>query len=383
MSTEQKPIPPNARIAIILPRQLGDIILGTTLVSSLKAHFPGCRIAWVAHIMAASVLEGNPDIDKIIYLPQGKRAYTPQKKGLMGKFEKAFGQTKAELSVVRQLQKFNPNVVIDAINNPRTSILAALSGAARRISFRTRFSRNIAFNELIDRKRLSGDYMGRSRLALLAPLGINDANLYTVPALRIPRTEADAQKIDALVKQQFGNTEFRAINIFAHSRQPTRRWPIDNYLSVAKYFALNRGIAIIWLWGPGEDSIVKPLHEKLTSELLSNGKNPNLSWFPPLLSIRESAELFARSLCWVGSTSGLAHTAVAAHCKTVELHGPTSPIPWTHPDTSRHRAVTKGSGCMGCERNVCKLQRHECMEDITVSNIIKNIEDLIANEGKN
>ncbi len=377
-----RPISPNAKIAIILPRQLGDVILGTTLISSLKAHFPNCRIAWVAHAMAASVLEGNPGIEQIIYLPQGKRAYIAKTKGLTGKIEKAFGQSKAELATVRQLQKFAPDIVIDAINNPRTSILAALSGASRRISFRTRFSRNIAFTELINRKLLSGDYMGRSRLALLAPLGINDAQLAIVPPLHIPRTQADVQKIDSLISQHFGSTPLKAINIFVHSRQPTRRWPLDNYLQVAMHFSIERGLQIIWFWGPGEDTIVKPLHEKLLAELVSRGLDPSLSWFPPLLSIRESAELSARSLCWVGSTSGLAHVAVAANCKTVELHGPTSHIPWTHPDTTMHRAVTKGSGCMGCERNACKLARHECMEDIGVATVIEQIESLVFSEGK-
>jgi ADP-heptose:LPS heptosyltransferase len=380
MPPASKTVPPAARIAIILPRQLGDVILGTTLVSSLKAHYPDCRIVWVAHPMATAVLEGNPGIEKVVYLPQGKRAFKSKSKGLLGSLQKTFGQTQAELATVAELRAFQPQIVIDAINNPRTSILAALSGAPWRISFRTRFSRNICFNELIPRELLAGDYMGRSRLALLAPLGISDAKAPTVPPLHIPRTAADKQTIDQLVAQQFGNSPFKAINIFVPSRRETRCWPVENYLELARHLVFKRGLQIIWFWGPGEDAIVRPLHDKLVEELKSRGLNPAQSWFPPLLSIRESAELSARSLCWVGSTSGLAHVAVAAHCKTVELHGPTTPKPWTHPDTTRHRPVTKGSGCMACERNVCRMPRRECMEDISVACVIQNIESLIDNE---
>mgnify|MGYP000573654518 CR=1 FL=1 len=57
------------KILIMLPRQLGDVLLATPLVSVLKQKYPTAQIDWWAHPMAKEILSGNSYLNTIHYLP--------------------------------------------------------------------------------------------------------------------------------------------------------------------------------------------------------------------------------------------------------------------------------------------------------------------------
>lgn len=374
-----------SRFLIILPRQLGDVILGLPIIHELRKYYPTGRIAWVAHPLAREVLDDHPELNEVYYLPQGKFRYASRHEGFLGAMDKALGQLLLNIKFILKLRAFGADVVIDAMNNPRTSLLSLLSGAAKRISFRTRLQRNMMFTELIDRLDVSRGYLGSSRLQLLRPLGISPAA--DAPpakdAIRIFRSSEQQQKISQLLDSNEPNLSQQPfIVICPPHRRAVRRWPPEYFLELARQIVFKYHLPIIWSWGPGEDALVEPLHLSLVQEIKKAGLPGGLSCFLPLLSIKETAELCSRALCWVGNSSGLSHVAVAAGCKTIEIHGPTNPVPWTHPDTSKHRSITRNTGCLGCEGAACKLLRRECLDDLQPEMVLRGLEDLLKLELK-
>jgi heptosyltransferase-3 len=380
------------RFLVILPRQLGDVILGLPIIHELRKHFPQAKIAWLAHPLATEALDGHTDLNDIFYLPQGRLRYINKQQGMIGKIERTVGQFFLDIQFIFKLRAYKADVVIDAMNNPRTAMLSFVSGAPKRISFRTRLQRNIMFTNLIDRIHVSRGYLGNSRLKLLGPLEINGTSEYptlSIPesdAIRIYRSPEQSEKITKLLGSYPIDLNLQSFIVLCPPhRRDIRRWPKESFLELARQLVFKHNIPVVWLWGPGEDILVEPLHRTLEHEITNSdkvlesslGRSSGMSCLLPLLSIKETAELCSRALCWVGNSSGLSHVAVAAGCRTIEIHGPTNPIPWTHPDLDKHRSVTRMTGCLGCEGAVCKLQRRECLEDLSPAMVLRQLEDLL------
>jgi heptosyltransferase-3 len=69
VATEYK-IPANPRVLVVTMRRLGDVLLTTPLVRALRRGLPGARIDMLVFRGTEGILAGNPDIDRIIAIPE-------------------------------------------------------------------------------------------------------------------------------------------------------------------------------------------------------------------------------------------------------------------------------------------------------------------------
>jgi heptosyltransferase I len=60
------PLPPGARVCVVLLTGLGDVVNALPLVNALRDHDPTVRISWVVEPMAAPVLSPHPSVDEVI-----------------------------------------------------------------------------------------------------------------------------------------------------------------------------------------------------------------------------------------------------------------------------------------------------------------------------
>src|SRR5580704_4922387 len=100
---------------------LGDILHTVPAVAALRAAHPDAKIDWVVERKWAPVLEGSPAIDEVI--PFDRRS-------AWGAFE-----------CVERLREDRYTCAIDFQGLFKSSILAALSGAPRRIGFERAWAR--------------------------------------------------------------------------------------------------------------------------------------------------------------------------------------------------------------------------------------------------
>src|SRR6266705_1986435 len=59
-------LPERPRILVITLRRLGDVLLTTPLIRTLKAGFPGSSIAALVFRGTEGMLAGNPDVDEVV-----------------------------------------------------------------------------------------------------------------------------------------------------------------------------------------------------------------------------------------------------------------------------------------------------------------------------
>ena len=361
------------KILIILPRQLGDILLGSSLAFALRHLYPNAHITWIAHPMGRQLLEGHPALNEVVYYPVRKR------RGLKNWLTNP-SQTLRDLSQYLQLEftflkrirSAGFDFVADAICTPKTAIMTRLTLAGVRHGVKTRWNRNWAYTRLCDTTAWKNYYAAHARLHLLSPFLAK--HLIDEPPNEwlsswIPAPAPSRERVDALI-QQLGLVKKRFVVMSPTSRRPLRQWPAENFVELALRLIIQDGLRVCWFWGPGELEFVDAIHASLTEKLKEYGIDSKASVVPPLLTLSEAALFSAESLAWIGNTNGLSHVAVAGGAHTVQIFGPTSAINWTHPDRDKHIPVQRSQGCVRCESNHCKTGTHECMKMLSVDEVL-------------
>ena len=56
------------KIAVFLPNWVGDVVMATPTVRALRDHFPSAEMIGVLKPYVASVLEGSPWFDRLVFL---------------------------------------------------------------------------------------------------------------------------------------------------------------------------------------------------------------------------------------------------------------------------------------------------------------------------
>ncbi|NBX16730.1 MAG: lipopolysaccharide heptosyltransferase family protein [Proteobacteria bacterium] len=367
------------KILIILPRQLGDILLGSSLAFALRSAYPDAKIAWVSDPMGRKLLEGHPALDEVLYYPVLKESSFGQfLQSPFGWLKKIYGYYVSELIFLSRLRRSGYDLVIDSICTPKTAIICYLSGARVRHGIKTRWNRNWAYTWLSNRKQWGAQYAAKARLNLLTPLlGTERVNQPPSEWLNswIPLPAAAKAKILSLLPElNLKEGDFAVLS--PTSRRPLRQWPADAYVNLAFRLIRESGLKICWFWGPGEFEFTESLHRQLQQLLKLSNLEPSLSCMPPLLSLSEAGCMSGLSAVWIGNTNGLSHVAVAGGARTVQIFGPTSAEPWLHPDESMHISVQRQSGCVRCNSNTCKTGTHECMKLLSVDEVYDAVQHI-------
>ena len=108
------------RYLVVQLRQIGDVVLTTPIPRILKEERPGCHVSFLTESPSHRLLEGNPFIDEVIVGRRQDRWWETLRTGL-------------------RLRSRRFDAVLDFMANPRSAILARLTEAPARISYRRRW----------------------------------------------------------------------------------------------------------------------------------------------------------------------------------------------------------------------------------------------------
>jgi len=178
-----------SRVLVLRQGAVGDTILATPLLASIKAFAPATRIAVLATPAGKEVLDGNPNVDRIIVAEQPVPRYNWR-------------------SVAERLKEFAPDVAINLGEKLEDYIWTRVSGAKVRIGFTSGANqplKTIAVTLCLthfvpvpnDPNRIEGHEVERY-LSLLKPLGIP---VRTEPLL-LTRTLEDRKAISRWLKER-------------------------------------------------------------------------------------------------------------------------------------------------------------------------------------
>lgn len=146
------------------------------------------------------------------------------------------------------------------------------------------------------------------------------------------------------------------IAVHMGSGYPSKRWPFENFKALIQNID-RKALAQIVLVGSEAEKVATP-ELKLSSERLIDLRGKTvLGDLPILLDV---CDIF------VGNDSGPAHIAAAQGLEIILLTSGTNNIRLWYPWTERLSLLQHKVPCSPCETEVCPVEGHPCVEQITV-----------------
>ena len=335
------------KILIIQFRPIGDVLLCTPMISLLRKHYLQAHIAFMVEPLAGQILENNPDLDEIIY-------YRHKKNDIPG-----------SLRFFRETGRKKWDLVIDAFGTPGTAWATLFSKASIKVGYDVRV-RKYAYTHRVSTQQPER-YSALKKLALLKEIGIDDET----HELTLCLSEAELEYADEYFKSEQIDTSRLTVCLAPASKRESRAWLPKRWIEFGNLLMEICKANIILLWGPGEDQLKQIIAESMI----------NKPYIIPKTNLREMAAIINKSHCVVSNSSGPGHMAVAVGIPTVIIHGPTTPVTWTYPDSKSHRFVQGDVPCIECNHSECIFPQNDpkfmqCMETVNATDVVNQMKSI-------
>ena len=361
-------------ILVINLMHLGDLMLVTPALTTLRKNFPDAKISLLADKKLADLVRLNKNLDECILI---------DKKGTDDKF---FNFVK----FIFKLREKNFDLVINLHRNERASALAAFSGAKKIVGyskplfslFFTKVLPNPSVARHIERlffmpkKYVPGtQHQVKSHFDVLQKaVGIekifdNGLEMWVDDAAKISAEKTFAENFPA-------ETKVIAFNIGAS--WITKRW-IDDYFAKCADILIGRGYGIAFLGGTMDEEIVSACVEKMREK-----NSPLLKIFTGKFSLAELAGFLDKCVLMLTTDSGPMHIGVARNIPIVTMFG-ASPVPGFYPYDAKDILIKSPEPCHPCGKHLCPRKGEEnlaCMKKIPVEVVMKYIDELLQNFGQ-
>lgn len=350
------------RILVIMLRRIGDVLLTTPLIASLRARWPQSQIDALVFRGSDGILAGNPDLSAIIAIP-----------------EKA-----SPLDTLRLAARLwrDYDLAISTQTGDRPTAFAWIAGRARIGLVRPDDKLGWLKHRLLH-GRVAAD-LGVHRIVEGGRL-LEAAGVSLVPDLVPPRGDVPSGTIPAQ----------RYAVLHPNPKFAYKRWNAEGWRKLAARLAGN-GLAVFVTGGPdaAERAYLDGLWPVPAAVTRMDGK---LDW-PQLAALMASAAVY------VGTDTSMTHLAAASGCPTVALYGPVDPrimgpwptgglvaAPWQAAGTVQQRGhvwlVQNPAACpfhtLPCEKLGCDGHldsRAQCLDEMTAEQVWLAVEQALAGQ---
>jgi len=348
---------PPRRILVITLRRLGDVLLTTPLVRTLRMGFPDARIDMLVNRGTEGILAGNPDVSEVIAIPEKISA--------------------GALALVTRGLWRDYDLAISTQSGDRPTFLAWVAGTRRHGIVLEHGFGNRLKRKLLHRG-VPGDLTVHrviEQLRLADGLGI---------ALRHEIVCPDGSEPSGLVPRE------RYAVLHPNPKYRYKRWNAAGWRElVAALRARGLSVAVTGAPDPEERAYLDELWPD-QSVLRLDGK---LNW-PELAALVRGAAVF------VGADTSMTHLAAGTGAPTVAIYGPVDPAimgpwpvgcaaqPWRPAGTIQHRGnvwvVQNPLPCLPCEGLGCDGHldsRAQCLDELTARQVLIAVDQALARDG--
>ena len=335
---------------------LGDLMLVTPILRTLRTNFPESHIALVADLKLADTVRLNPNLDECIFL---------DKKGsddsLIGILKFAW-----------KLRQKNFDLVINLHRNERASAIAALSGGKKIVGY-SKPGFSLAFEKILPNRNPIKHQIHSHFDVLRDCVGIEH---FDDNGLEMVIDSSVEDKIENLWREEFpAESKVIALNIGASWM--TKRWLDDYFAKVADHFVAN-GFHIIFLGGTMDLGIVEACRAKM-----ENRDSNLVKIFTGKMSLAELGAVLSRCVLFISTDSGPMHVGVAMNVPIVTMFG-ASPVLGFYPYDEKDLSIKSPEYCHPCNLHECPRQgefKLACMKKITPEIVIRCAEQLLDEFG--
>jgi heptosyltransferase-3 len=349
-------------ILVVITRRIGDVLLATPLIRSLRRAWPSARIHALVFRGTESVLSANPDLDHVISVPERPNF---------------FEQLRMCGSLLRRY-----DLAISLLTGDRPTLYTLVAGRCR--AGMCAPGRQDAWKRQVFDFKVNFDNLNTHTVSM---------NLAIAMALRIePVAEvvvAWSAKDEQLLEEVLPDWNRAPFVVFhPFPKYNYKMWRVDGWATLARW-AKQRRLRVFLSSGcdPEEIKYVTALAQHLDEDAVNIAGRLSLGALGRLLS---SASLY------IGPDTVVTHMAAALGAPTVALYGPSNPVkwgpwpkgfvsdPWVRIGSQRQGnvALLQGPGgcvpCLleGCNRHVSSFS--DCLQQISPDRVIAASENLLA-----
>jgi lipopolysaccharide heptosyltransferase II len=338
-----------SRILLTRMKFIGDVVLTTPIIASVRKAFPDAFIAYLAEKNAASLLEHNPALDEIIPFDFARPTILEQSR------------------VAVLLHRRNFDLVIDLFGNPRSALLAFLSRAPTRIGPARKGRGTLYTVQVRDdgTPKTAIEFHNQYLTAAGIPTAENKTAIVLSPdELREARIflqwfDRDNSPLDL---------QRPIIGIHPGATWPAKKWLPEYFGHLADRLKATLGAQIVITAGPGEEDVVRDVlsHSIADVKVLR------------ALPLRQLAAVIAICRVFVANDAGPMHIAAAVGTPTIGLFGPGEEEIWfPYSSGDGHRPLRKNVPCHPCHLDVCNRAGDgymECMKLLSVDEVFHAVE---------
>jgi len=345
-------LPPRPRILVVSLRRIGDVLLTTPLIRSLKRAWPQVSIDVLVFEGRSGILVGNPDIDRVIAMPQRP------------------GRVATIRLLARLWKRYD--LAVSTQSGDRPTLFAIIAG------------RTHAGLTPPDGPRI-GSALKRFMLHR------------SIPAEKINRVEQMLRLVQALdiapvpelvcpagAKPNGIETGDSYAVIHAAPMFRYKEWTRDGWRALAAGL-VQRGLTVVAIGGPGESE-----RQYLDGVWRGVSTVHQVRW-PETVGLLRSARVY------IGPDTSVTHLAAAAGCPTVALFGPMDPrvwgpwpvgglsVPWAASGTIQHRGnvwiVQNPLPCLPCTFEGCERRIDGpsiCLDELKPEQVLAAVDRALA-----
>lgn len=360
------------KILIRSTNWIGDAVMTTPAVHTIRRNFPDARITLLAVPWVADVFRSSPDVDFI--MEYDKKALYPGK--ICGVFKLA--------SDLRR-ERFDMAILLQ--NAFEAAFLVWMAGIPVRAGYK-RDGRGLLLTHGV---KITPEIRSRHQVyyyqMLLERLGLTPGP----DALRIPLStdlsDWAEQQIAAMLSQQpFGRTAQRNVESQKAKRTvpiigfnpgaaygPAKRWPAEKFSRLADLLVehYGEGGCLILVFGTKADSETARYIQGY-----SNQSAAHLVDMTARTTLCQAMALIQRCNAFVTNDSGLMHVAAGLATPLVAIFGSTDHIA-TGPFSDNAVILRKEMACSPCLQSRCPQGHLRCLEDISAQEVLLELVKIV------
>ncbi|MBI5556566.1 MAG: lipopolysaccharide heptosyltransferase II [Deltaproteobacteria bacterium] len=335
-----------ARILIRSTNWIGDAIMTTPAVRTIRENFPAAEITMLAQPWMADVFRASPHVDKIIFY---------EKKGVHGGLS-------GMLRLSRTLQRMRFDMAILLQNAFEAALLARMAGIPVRAGYK-RDGRSLLLTHGVRiRDEIRGKHQVHYYQALLRDLGLTRGP----DELCLRLADEDLHFARRFRQGLAGGGPVIGLNPGA-AYGPAKCWPAARYGELAERLH-RRNRATFMVFGTAAD-------QQTIDTITAHGPG-FIRGLAGKTTLAQAMALISVCDAFVTNDSGLMHVGAATGTPLVAIFGSTDAVA-TGPFSDRAVVLQKELGCRPCLKKECKAD-FRCMLDISVEEVEQAVQKLLG-----